>query len=443
MLGGLADDGGLYLPASYPSFSRAQWQAMGDLSYEETALAIIRRFIGELLDEDGLRALLNESYAGFERAGRTPLTAYAEGRYLLELYHGPTLAFKDIALQFLARLMEHTLERRQRQATVICATSGDTGSATLAAFQGRRHLQAVALFPQGRISEIQRRQMTTLDGPGVHAVSVQGTFDDAQALLKQMFRDRNWCRRHHLVAVNSINWARILAQAVYYVYAGLRAGALDRPVTFVVPTGNFGDAFAGYVAGQMGLPVNRIVVATNSNDILDRVLRTGQGEVRAVQQTFSPSMDIQVASNFERILFEAGGRNADDLRTAMEAFASTGVLQLSPPQRRFMERHFVSGAASEKNTEAMLKWATGEGLEVDPHTAVGLHAARSLDLEEPVVVLATAHPAKFPDAIRAATGARPDIPSRLAGVLTKPERLHELPSDLASLQQWLDDAVLQ
>ena len=440
VLAGLAPDGGLYIPESWPRLDPGDLARMAGLSYEETAFHILHPFLGGMLAEAELRQLISAAYGGFDHPDRTPLLPLGNRRWLLELHHGPTLAFKDLAMQFLARIMDEALARRGGRATVICATSGDTGSAALEAYGGRARMTAFALFPAGRISEAQRRQMTTLETPNTHAIEVDGTFDDIQALVKRMFDDRAFRDRLALAAVNSINWARILAQVVYYFYAGLRAGAPEQPVAFTVPSGNFGNAFAGYVAARMGLPVARILIATNANDILHRTLSTGRGTLATVTPTSSPSMDIQVASNFERALFEASGRDADRMQDAMATFSRTGTLELAAGERTALDRIFASAAVSESETsEAIARTARDHGRLVDPHTAVGLQAADITAIDAPMIVLATAHPAKFPEAVEAAAGRRPEVPERLAAVMHRPERKETAAADLAALQTLIEE----
>ena len=437
LLGGLARDGGLHLPRSWPRFGPSELRAMTGLPYEELAFRVMRPFLGGAPSEDELAASLFAAYAAFEHPERIPLVPMGTRRWLLELHHGPTLSFKDIAMQLISRLLERGLARRSARAAMICATSGDTGSAAIEAFQGLENISAWVLYPEGRVSDVQRRQMTTPPGANVHALAIRGDFDDCQSLVKTAFNDHAFRDRQNLVAVNSINWGRILAQCVYYFHAGLRAGALERPVSFVVPSGNFGNAFSGHVARRMGLPVDRIVVAANCNDILHRIISTGRGVREPVVSTDSPSMDIQAASNFERILHEVCGENSNRVRDWMTGFARDGVLELDAVEHERLRRAFDSDAATDAECRAAARDAfERHGLEIDPHTATAIRAAeRRVAPDAPAVILATAHPAKFPDATARALGMPPSTPSRLRAVLEAPERLEVLDNDYAALRE--------
>jgi threonine synthase len=442
-LAGLASDGGLYVPESWPQLSAQTLRSLRTASYVETAVAVMAPFIGDALSEDELRDLCAEAYGRFDHAGVTPLVQLDHRHWLLELFHGPTLAFKDVALQLLGLLFERFLSRRDTHVTIVGATSGDTGSAAIDAVAGREKVDIFMLHPAGRVSDVQRRQMTTVMAPNVHNIAIDGSFDDAQALVKAMFNDRAFAGRHNLSAVNSINWARLMAQVVYYVYAAVRLGAPDRPVAFSVPTGNFGDVFAGYVASKMGLPVARLVVATNVNDILHRALSAGDYSVGTVTPTVAPSMDIQVSSNFERLLFDLHGRDGAVLAAAMQGFEATRKLNISEAQRTEAAHIFSSARIDEDAMALVMRWASAEaGQVIDPHTAIGLAAARLSDevpAEVPVVTLATAHPAKFRDAVERATGIRPGLPSRISGLFEREERFDSLPGDLAAIQAYIDD----
>ncbi|HET6468019.1 MAG TPA: threonine synthase, partial [Geminicoccaceae bacterium] len=389
------------------------------------------------LDEDELAGLVERAYAGFDHAARAPLVQVGPNRWLLELFHGPTLAFKDYALQLLGLLFEHFLAKRKRRITIVGATSGDTGSAAIDACAGREWMAIVVLHPRGRVSEVQRRQMTTVAADNVHNVAIEGTFDDCQALVKAMFNDPAFRLELNLAAINSINWGRIMAQAVYYVCAALALGGPARGVAFAVPTGNFGDVYAGYVARQMGLPIERLIVATNRNDILARFLESGVYERGEVAPTISPSMDIQVASNFERLLFELCDRDGGRVRLLLDGFAATGRLEVAPEQSARARAIFQGSRVDETATRAAMAATLHEtGLLVDPHTAVGLGAAAACrgDPAVPLVTLATAHPAKFPDAVREATGVTPGVPPRLAELFMGEERFEVLPNDLSAVQ---------
>jgi threonine synthase len=439
-LTGLASDGGLYLPQEWPQFSRDQIAALRGLPYSELAVQIMAPFVGESLTEAELRDLCQRAYGNFSHAATTPLVQLDEQHWLLELFHGPTLAFKDVALQLLGLFFETFLEKRERPLTIIGATSGDTGSAAIHAVAGRDNAQIFMLHPEGRVSEIQRRQMTTVSAPNVHNIAIAGSFDDAQAMVKRMFSDEALTATLDIGAVNSINWARLMAQVVYYFYAGLQLGAPDRKMSFSVPTGNFGDVFAGYVAAQMGLPVERLIVATNKNDILARAIRDGDYSVGESHATITPSMDIQVSSNFERLLFEANGRDAAALAAQMDGFASSKTLPLESAQREAIAAMFSAERATPEETLAAMRWAHEScGEVIDPHTAVGLHAARALaaDPEVPVVTLATAHPAKFPDAVKQAIGIEAALPARVGDLFALEERFEALPAEYDAVRDYI------
>ncbi|TIX50568.1 threonine synthase [Alteraurantiacibacter aquimixticola] len=431
-LAGLASDGGLYVPREWPRFSEAEIAAMRGLSYVELAVRVMLPFVTPSLTEDDLRDLCTRAYGRFAHEGVTPLTQFDQQQWLLELFHGPTLAFKDVALQLLGRLFEHFLKQRDDHLTIVGATSGDTGSAAIDAVAGRERVDIFMLHPKGRVSDVQRRQMTTVRAPNVHNIAIEGSFDDAQAMVKRMFVDDAMTGRFRISAVNSINWARLMAQVVYYFAAALQLGAPERKVAFSVPTGNFGDVFAGYVAAKMGLPVERLIVATNVNDILHRALSTGDYSAGTVTPTAAPSMDIQVSSNFERLLFDCGGRDGLALAEQMHGFEATKAMQLTNAQREGAAALFTSARADADAMINAMSWAAQKcGEVIDPHTAIGLHAAREagIDPAVPVVTLATAHPAKFPDAVERATGTRPPLPSRVGDLFQREESYAELPGD--------------
>ncbi|MEL7718782.1 threonine synthase [Citromicrobium bathyomarinum] len=439
-LTGLASDGGLYLPQEWPQFSREEIAALRGLPYSELAVQIMAPFVGESLTEAELRDLCQRAYGNFSHAAVTPLVQLDERHWLLELFHGPTLAFKDVALQLLGLLFETFLARRDRPLTIVGATSGDTGSAAIHAVAGRKNVEIFMLHPEGRVSEIQRRQMTTVSAANVHNIAIAGSFDDAQAMVKRMFADSALTDTLNIGAVNSINWARLMAQVVYYFYAALQLGAPDRKVSFSVPTGNFGDVFAGYVAAQMGLPVGRLIVATNKNDILARAIRDGDYSVGESHATITPSMDIQVSSNFERLLFEANGRDAAALAAQMDGFASSKTLPLESAQREAIAAMFSAERATPEETLAAMRWAHEScGEVIDPHTAVGLHAARALatDAAVPVVTLATAHPAKFPGAVKQAIGIEAALPARVGDLFALEERFETLPADYDAVRDYI------
>lgn len=444
MLAGLARDGGLYVPESFPRMTEAEIAALSGLPFEEAAFRVMWPFTGGDIAEAEFRAALAAAWAGFGHAARCPLVQVGPADWLLELHHGPTLAFKDVALQLVGRLFGLVLGRQGRRVTIVGATSGDTGSAAIEAFRGRPEADVFILYPQGRVSDIQRRQMTTPAEPNVHAIAVEGDFDACQALVKAMFADVPFRERTGLAAVNSINWARILAQAVYYVTAGVALGAPARQVSFAVPTGNFGDVYAGWLAKRLGLPVQRLVIATNRNDILHRTLATGIHARAGVAPTMSPSMDIEVSSNFERLLFELYGREGGAVSALMGELRDEGRFHLSQGALDRLRAEFASARADEAETAAAMRATlAATGQLVCPHTAVGLHAAAACrgDPAVPMVTLATAHPAKFPEAVAAATGIRPALPPRLAHILDRPERRAVLPADLAAVERFILDRI--
>jgi threonine synthase len=431
-LAGLAGDGGLYVPREWPRFTEAEIADMAGLSYVELAVRVMLPFVTPSLTEAELRDLCTRAYGRFAHAAVTPLKQFDEQQWLLELFHGPTLAFKDVALQLLGRLFEHFLAKSDDHLTIVGATSGDTGSAAIDAVAGRERVDIFMLHPNGRVSDVQRRQMTTVRAPNVHNIAIDGTFDDAQAMVKRMFGDTAMTGRFRISAVNSINWARLMAQVVYYFASALQLGAPQRKVAFSVPTGNFGDVFAGYVASKMGLPIERLIVATNVNDILHRALSTGDYSAGTVTPTAAPSMDIQVSSNFERLLFDCGGRDGKALAEQMRNFEATKAMQLTNAQREGAAALFTSTRADADDMNRAMAWANEKcGEVIDPHTAIGLHAARNAGIDPaiPVVTLATAHPAKFPDAVERATGTRPGLPSRVGDLFERPERYDQLPGD--------------
>jgi threonine synthase len=439
-LTGLASDGGLYLPRTWPRFTADELAALAGLPYAELATRVMLPFVGDSLTEDRLRALSREAYARFAHAAVTPLRQLDERHWLLELFHGPTLAFKDVALQLLGRLFEEFLSRRDDRLTIVGATSGDTGSAAIDAVAGRDNIDIFMLHPKGRVSDVQRRQMTTVKAPNVFNVAIDGSFDDAQAIVKRMFGDPAMTDRFHISAVNSINWARLMAQVVYYFAAALQLGAPHRKVAFSVPTGNFGDVFAGYVAAQMGLPVERLIVATNVNDILHRALSAGDYSAGTVTPTAAPSMDIQVSSNFERLLFDCGGRDGLALAGQMRGFESTRAMRLTNAQRQGASALLTSCRADATEMAQAMAWARHDcGELVDPHTAIALHAARAAELprEVPVVTLATAHPGKFRDAVERATGHRPSLPTRVGDLFDREERYVELPGTYEAISAYV------
>ena len=445
-LAGLADDGGLYLPRQWPRFSAAEISAMRGLPYAELAARVMQPFVGDSLAPERLRELCDQAYGRFSHVAVTPLVQLDQQHWLLELFHGPTLAFKDVALQLLGLLFEEFLSRSDERLTIVGATSGDTGGAAIDAVAGRDRIDIFMLHPAGRVSDVQRRQMTTVLAPNVHNIAIEGgSFDDAQAMVKRMFGDPGMKRRFQISAVNSINWARLMAQVVYYFAAALQLGALERTIAFSVPTGNFGDVFAGYVAAQMGLPVERLVVATNVNDILHRALTDGDYSQGTVTATAAPSMDIQVSSNFERLLYDLGARDGAALAAQMQGFETSKAMRLTDAQRACLAPGgaaalFASARADEDDMARMMRWAHEHcGALIDPHTAIGLHAARAAGIDPaiPVVTLSTAHPAKFRDAVERATGLRPALPTRVGDLFQRQERFDTLRADYATVADYV------
>lgn len=440
MLTGLARDGGLYVPATWPQLSPDAIAGFFGRPYWEVAVEVIRPFVAGEISDAELGRMANEAYATFRHPAVVPLRQMAPHQFVLELFHGPTLAFKDVAMQLISRLMDHVLAQRGQRTTIVVATSGDTGGAAVDAFAGLENVDLIVLFPHGRISEVQRRMMTTTGAANVHALAVEGNFDDCQALVKAMFNNHRFRDATSLSGVNSINWARIVAQVVYYFTSAVAAGAPARAVDFVVPTGNFGDIFAGYVAKRMGLPVRTLGIAANVNDILARTLKTGIYEVREVHATASPSMDIQISSNFERLLFEAGGRDAAGVRRLMDSLKQSGRFVLPDATLAAISEGFDAGRADETETAAAIRAAWREAGElVDPHTAVALAVADrdTTDRTVPSIVLSTAHPAKFPDAVEAACGQRPQLPAWLDGLMTKSEHMKVMKNDQTEVERFV------
>ena len=440
MLTGLARDGGLYVPESWPQLAPEAIAGLFGRPYAEVAVEIIRPFVGGEIADTDLGRMANEAYATFRHPAVVPLDQVSAHQFVLELSHGPTLAFKDVAMQLLSRLMDHVLAKRGQRTTIVVATSGDTGGAAVNAFAGRSNVDLVVLFPDGRISDVQRRMMTTSDATNVHAIAVEGTFDDCQALVKALFNHHAFRDAVSLSGVNSINWARIVAQTVYYFTAAVALGAPARQVDFTVPTGNFGDIFAGYVAKCMGLPIRKLSVATNINDILARTLSSGAYEVREVHETSSPSMDIQVSSNFERLVFEATGRDAAVVRGLMASLQQSGRFVLPAAALRAIREDFDAGHADEDEVKAAIRTAWREaGDLIDPHTAVALAVAERIPGQPgiPCIVLSTAHAAKFPDAVEAACGQRPGLPAWLSDLGTRQERIVRMQNDQAELERFV------
>ncbi len=435
VLSGLARDGGLYVPREWPTLSAAEIRSLRGLSYADLAVRLLTPFIGDEIDGPTFARIVHEAYGTFRHEAVCPIVQTGKDTFILELFHGPTLAFKDVAMQLLARLMDHILSERNERATIVAATSGDTGGAAIEAFAGRQRADMFVLFPHGRVSPVQQRQMTTSKASNVHALSIEGNFDDCQGLVKDMFNDHRFRDGVSLSGVNSINWARIMAQIVYYFSSALSLGAPDRPVSFAVPTGNFGDIFAGYVAKRMGLPIDRLVIATNDNDILARTMASGEYHTRGVVVTTSPSMDIQVSSNFERLLYDASGRDSAEVTRYMSGLKQSGGFTIGAPTLDAIRSEFDAGRASMAETEQTIgQMLTRSGYLLDPHTATAVRVAAEHGGQGPMVVLATAHPAKFPDAVKAASGVLPALPVWLAGLMEAEESFTALPSDLKMVE---------
>jgi threonine synthase len=441
LLAGLARDGGLYLPERWPVLAPDAIAAMAGKPYGEVAEAVVGALADGEIPAAELSRMSKAAYGAFRHPAVCPLVQLGDNLFLLELFHGPTLAFKDVAMRLLAQLLDHALRARGARATIVGATSGDTGSAAADAFKGLDQVDVFILYPHGRVSDVQRRQMTTVEAPNVHAIALDGDFDDCQALVKAMFNHARFRNELQLSGVNSINWARIAAQAVYYFTAAAALGSPHRPVAFSVPTGNFGDVLAGFVAKRMGLPVARLMIATNANDILHRTLTEGVYEVRGVAPTTSPSMDIQVSSNFERLLFEAYGRDPAPIRALMAGLAQSRAFTVAPEPLARIRAEFASATVGEEEVAAEIgETSQRAGYLLDPHTAIGVRAARALLRDEPrtpVVALATAHPAKFPDAVEKAAGVRPALPPHLADLMERRERFARLPNDQTAIERFI------
>ncbi|AHK43661.1 MULTISPECIES: threonine synthase [unclassified Ensifer] len=441
LLAGLARDGGLYLPREWPTLSKKEIRALRGKSYQDIAFAVLEPFIHGEIPSAKFREMIDEAYATFRHPAIAPLVQTGPNAFVIELFHGSTLAFKDVAMQLLARLMDYVLAERGERATIVGATSGDTGGAAIDAFAGRERTDIFILFPHGKVSAVQQRQMTTSKAGNVHAIAVKGNFDDCQNLVKGMFNDAVFRDRVKLSGVNSINWARIMAQIVYYFTTAIALGGPDRKISFTVPTGNFGDIFAGYVAKRMGLPIDKLVVATNENDILARTLKTGRYEMRGVKATTSPSMDIQISSNFERLLFEANDRDPAEVRSAMDSLKQSGSFAIREKALKAIRKEFQAGRASEKDVaRTIAKTLEKTGYLLDPHSAIGVFvAAKHEKASAPMVTLATAHPAKFPDAVKSASGIDPALPTWLADLMNREERFDILDADLKSVETFIGE----
>ncbi|MEM7193810.1 MAG: threonine synthase [Pseudomonadota bacterium] len=441
-LAGLATDGGLYVPEEWPRFSDSEIRSCRGKSYRELAKTVLGKFTSECLTDSELSALVDRAYSSFNHSAIAPLKQLDSSLYVMELFHGPTLAFKDFALQFLGQLFEHILGARGRRCTIVGATSGDTGSAAIEAVRGLSSIELFMLHPHGRVSDVQRKQMTTVTDDNIHNLAVDGTFDDCQNLVKAMFNDQSFRQQHQLSAVNSINWARIAAQVVYYFRAALELGSPDRAVNFAVPTGNFGNVFAGYVARQMGLPINRLIIGSNSNDILTRFFETGHMEQKGVNPTLSPSMDIQISSNFERYLFELSGRDSEKISRFMRQFSEQGTFSVSDScLQRATELFFAHRLDDGATRDEVRRVYTETGEVMDPHSVIGVAAARvHAEADVPTVVLGTAHPAKFGTAVEDAIGIAPVLPDHLGNLMDRPETSTRVSNSLSSVQQLINQS---
>jgi len=440
VLTGLARDGGLYVPETWPQMSEEDIRALAGKSYAEVAAEVLQPFLGDAISPAEFRAMTEKAYSSFSHEAVVPLTQLGPNEFLMELYHGPTLAFKDVALQLLGLLYDHLLGKKKKRVTIVGATSGDTGSAAIDACRGRDAVDIFILHPAGRVSDVQRRQMTTVLDSNVHNIGIDGDFDDCQALVKGMFNDLVYRDELNVSAVNSINWARVMAQITYYFTTAVSLGAPDRPISFSVPSGNFGDIYAGYCAYKMGLPIEQLIVATNKNDILSRFFNTGEYRKEGVDQTVSPSMDIQVSSNFERFLFDLYGRDADVVKAMMTQLDTEGGFSANMSQLN--QNLFSAGKCNEEETFATIKeMLAASNKLVDPHTAVGLKVGGDCRANgtTPLVTLSTAHPAKFPAAVERATGIHPELPVHLSDLFEREERLALLPNDLATVQSYIKE----
>lgn len=439
LLTGLATDGGLYVPQSWPQFSKRDIKAMRGKPYADVAYTILQPFVDGEIPDEKLKAMIDEAYASFRHKAVAPMVQTDDNAYLLELFHGPTLAFKDVAMQLLGRMMDYILEERDQRATIVGATSGDTGGAAIEAFANRDRTDIFILFPHNRVSPVQQRQMTTSKAKNVHSIAIEGTFDDCQDLVKAMFNHQEFRNNVQLSGVNSINWGRIMAQIVYYFTASLAIGGPERKVSFTVPTGNFGDIFAGYCAKRMGLPIAKLNIATNDNDILARTLKSGTYEMKGVSATSSPSMDIQISSNFERLLFEAYDRDASKVRSAMGSLKQSGSFSIEPVVLKAIRREFAGAKATGAQvSETISRYNQQNSYIADPHTAVGLFVAEKLAKPtSAMITLATAHPAKFPSAVKTACGINPALPNWLSDLMEREERFKVLPAELKFVEEFI------
>ena len=443
---GLASDGGLYVPETIPTFTLEEISSFKNLSYQDLAEKIMLPYVEGSISAEDLRKLIDKSYSTFRDPQIAPLKDIGNGEHILELFHGPTLAFKDFALQFLGNLLDFILDKQKKDVVIIGATSGDTGSAAIEGCKSCKHIKLFMLHPYGRVSDVQRKQMTTVLSDNIHNLAIESHFDDCQDMVKEMFASPDFVDGTPLVAVNSINWARIMAQIVYYFYAALKLGAPEKKLSFSVPTGNFGDIFAGYIAHKMGLPINKLIVATNKNDILDRFFKNNDYSKKGVNPTLSPSMDIQVSSNFERLLFDLHGNDGKKIAEMMDGFKKDEKLSVTPEISKKALEIFDSNSTDDSKIKEIIKNVNEEAnYTVDPHTATGVNAARELgysgDAENPIIILSTAHPAKFPDVVKEVLGESPELPSHLSDLMEREERFTQLPNNIEEVKQYIKNSI--
>lgn len=442
LLAGLARDGGLYVPVEWPRFGKAEIRALQGLPYTDIALRVIQPFVGDSIPGPDLEAMIAESYAAFDHPAVAPLIQTDSNEWVCELFHGPTLAFKDYPLQLVGRLFDYVLKKQGRRVTIVGATSGDTGSAAMEAGRDKDGMEVFFLYPHGRVSNVQRRQMTTLSSKNVHAIALDGSFDDCQDMVKALFADHSFRDSQNLSAMNSINWARIVSQIVYYFTTAVALGAPDRKIAFSVPSGNFGNVYAGYAARKMGLPIEKFVVGSNANDILTRYFGSGEMSTAEVVPTLSPSMDIQISSNFERLLFDHYGRDGAALAKVMERFRRKGSINFGKARWRAMGKLFQGFRLGDNATKDVIASVYRDSnILLDPHSAIGVEAGRQADLgpHTALICMATAHPAKFPDAVEEATGVRPELPGHLSDLFEREERMTRLPNDIDAVRCFITE----
>ena len=439
---GLASDGGLYIPKNFPKFSSVELENMINMSYEELCVEVIFKYCGTCLTKEEIKIIALDSYKNFGTNDIAPIIKVTDNINILELFHGPTLAFKDFALQFLSRVFNILLEREGKKITIIGATSGDTGSAAIEAFKNNSLANIIILHPEGKVSDFQRKQMTTVDAGNIYNIAIDGNFDDCQALVKKLLVDKDFNNKHNLASINSINWGRVLAQVVYYFYSAFKVmkGKDNKSVNFSVPTGNFGDAYAGYVAKKMGLPIEKIIIATNSNDILSNFFKNGIYKISKVIPTISPSMDIQLASNFERLLYETLDHDPSLVREYMKTLSNIGSFKISNEKLKTLNETFIGLGVSDEATIERIKSTYNNSLVIDPHTSVGLEAAYNYNysLKGPCIVLSTAHPVKFADAVSSAININSDLPEKYKNIFSLDEKYHSLKNNLDTIKNFID-----